>query len=44
MLYFGLNKFFGTEFKLIHIFPPAKHFLVHRLHITSIVIEIIYEH
>lgn len=24
MLYFVLNKFFGIEFKLIHVFPPAK--------------------
>lgn len=44
MLYFVLNTFSETEFKLICVFPPAKHFLVHRLHITSIVTEIIYEH
>lgn len=44
MLYFVLNKFFGIEFKLIHVFPPAEHFLVHRLHIPSIAPEIIYEH
>lgn len=44
MLYFVLNTFFGIEFKRIPVFPPAKHFLVYRLHITSIVTEIIYEH